>query len=1097
MFEDDEYLFQDDDEEEQLFVEESEEDKAAATNKNAPVESRPDNTDAQHLDLSAKSWKVLIVDDDEEIHFITKLALKDFSFDGKPLEFVSAFSGEEAKQAIQSNPDTALVLLDVVMEDDEAGLKVVKFIRNELSNYMVRIVLRTGQPGQAPENQVIIDYDINDYKTKTELTAQKLVSTIVTALRSYRDIIKRIEAQGQLGDKTKQLQEERNIFISGPVMIFKWVYEETFSVLYASPNVKDILGYSVEDFTSGRIHYTDLIHQEDAHRFEEEIDNYLYNSKEHSEHEYRIITADNKVLWLNHFSKIVRDADGKISSVYGYIIDATKNKETELLFFDNAAEGIILLDVEHKVTKANNAICKVLETTSNQLRSTSFFDYLDEENGQVVQHMFKLLTTNSDSHRMEVYLQSRNGTSTPCLLNPNLLKDLSGEVLGILIFVVDLTERKQMEDDLKKAMQAEKRFIATMSHEIRTPLTSILGFVDLLRDTRMVEGQKELVQNISVSSHHLLSLINSILDVSKVEAGQLELTQEEINIEEVLSECGIIISNRVKQEVRLIIDIPEFDYYVYGDQLRIKQLFVNLLGNATKFTDSGHIKLYLHEKEEREDGSIALSVCVEDTGAGIPEEKKGHLFQPFKQAHSSKYGGTGLGLYLSKAFAKLMQGDITLESELGVGTKFFVQMVLKRGSNKESKFNMENRRFLLLENDPFVAQEMREKFYKIGAEVLAISDQLPVVEIIRKIEQHKLDGAVIDTDFMGKKSDYLSAILRELYPKIPIVGIRSDANTAEFQEITEFIATPFTFFQLSSKIDTLLHQEGDSAACDFSKLNVLLVEDVLINQQLAKKLFHKYFKLDIDTASDGLEAVEKAKNGNYDVVFMDMNMPNLDGTGATQEIRKFNQELYIIALTANAYAEDIEKAYDSGMNDYCTKPFEKNKIQKALFTMIERQSNGFNDSNGTSEEESTPTNSTPPLPTMEEEPIQPQKTATEATAAPTTPEAPAESADLKRVVLENLTAEFGDREEAEALMPDLIEQAKSILQEIETHFESGDNTALTRAYHSLKGMLLSLKLDHHANLAKELEMMGREEQGKEAMQASKDRLIAELQSLID
>lgn len=1074
---DDELLFIDDDEEEEpseLFRDD--------TVSSTPVPQNSGAVRQPSVNLDEKSsWKVLIVDDDEEIHFITKLALKDFKFDGKTLEFISAFSGEEAKKTIAEHPDTALVLLDVVMEDDEAGLKVVKHIRDIIKNQIVRIVLRTGQPGQAPENQVIIEYDINDYKTKTELTAQKLVSTIVTALRSFRDIIKRIEAQGALGEKAGQLQEERNIFISGPVCIFKWSMSEGLPVQYASPNVQEVLGYSFEEFIENQVSFYDIIHPEDLKRIKPKFEEHIHSGSSGIEQEYRITRKDGKVLWVNQYTRFVRDTEGKTTHFYGYIVDTTKKKETELLFFENAAEGIAIFNQDRTFSEANKAMGEMLGIDPKELTGRSIYEFLDEENQQVMMHMNRLLDEHDKGQRFEVVLKRPDGIEVPCMLNPTLLKDLSGAVTGMFAFIIDLTERRKMEDDLRRAMKAEKRFIATMSHEIRTPLTSILGFVELLRDTPLVDNQKELVQNVSISSQHLLSLINSILDVSKVEAGQLELTQEEMNLDEVLSECGIIVSNRVKQSVKLIVDIPELEYYVYGDQLRIRQLFVNLLGNATKFTDTGHIKLYINHISEEQDDCITFKIGIEDTGAGIPPDKQSALFKPFKQAHSSKYGGTGLGLYLSKSFANLMDGDITFESEEGKGTTFFVEMKLKKGGNKETKFNMRDRRILYVEDEAFLLNRMSEKFRSIEAEVITSTGDENILNIIDKVKNRPLDAMIIDVDYKREKSGYLAGVLKEMYPNLVTIGLKSESNILEFPEINTYITVPFTFYKLSAELNELFSRNESGRNYDFSTLDVLLVEDVEINQALAKKLFKKFFNIQIDTASDGIEAVEKARAHRYEVIFMDMNMPNMSGTEATVEIRKFDTTIPIVALTANAYAEDIEKAYASGMNGYVTKPFEKDKIQKALLNVL-------GDDSGSDEkpekEEAAPISK--PTIIMEE-----KSEGTSVVSDDTAVFVEDEGIDIKAMAYNKLIEEFG-QEDADALIEELCIQAKRLMDETQNAIDSGENEKMIRGFHSIKGMLMQIDLTDQADIAKDLESMGRNDEPMDEILKKKEQLFHQL-----
>lgn len=254
---------------------------------------------------------------------------------------------------------------------------------------------------------------------------------------------------------------------------------------------------------------------------------------------------------------------------------------------------------------------------------------------------------------------------------------------------------KKTSDDLNASLSAEKKFLASMNHEIRTPLNAINGFIELLRKTSLNTKQREFVSNIYVSSDHLLSLINDVLDVSKIEAGQMELTESEVDLEALLMETVMLTSARVKAGVELKIEIPELDFLVNIDALRFKQIFVNLLSNAAKFTKKGFIKLSLDEIKEQADDKVWMKFCVQDSGIGIPKEKVPQLFTAFSQAHSSSHGGTGLGLYLSKSIASVMGGTISLESIEGEGSTFFIEVLLTKGIQRSEQYDFKDKKSTL------------------------------------------------------------------------------------------------------------------------------------------------------------------------------------------------------------------------------------------------------------------------------------------------------------------------------------------------------------------------------------------------------------------
>ncbi len=372
-------------------------------------------------------------------------------------------------------------------------------------------------------------------------------------------------------------------------------------------------------------------------------------------------------------------------------------------------------------------------------------------------------------------------------------------------------ELVKVSEDLRHALESQKRFLASMSHEIRTPLNSIIGFGDILSTTSLDAHQRQLLQYTQKSADHLLSLICDVLDVSKIDAGQLDLKTESFDLRELLMECMTAISSRLNKAVEFLSDIPEMDFHVMGDPMRIKQVFLNLLGNAAKFTERGFIKLSMVVQDGIYSGTSVFKFCVEDTGRGIPADKMHHLFVPFKQMHSSKYGGTGLGLYLSRSFVRLMGGDIEVISKEGVGTKFYVSFVL---------------------------------------------------------------GTI----------------------------------------------------QKPSKKDTA-SRRWEAAADRFSALKVLVVEDVEINILLAQAMLQTFFSIRPDVAQNGREALEMVKKTTYDIILMDVQMPEMDGIEATQEMRKSGIKAPIIAVSANALSVDVNNSLAAGINDYITKPVKKEAIE--------------------------------------------------------------------------------------------------------------------------------------------------------------------------
>ena len=487
-------------------------------------------------------------------------------------------------------------------------------------------------------------------------------------------------------------------------------------------------------------------------------------------------------------------------------------------------------------------------------------------------------------------------------------------------------------EDLKQSLEVEKRFIASISHEIRTPLNSIIGFIDLLKTKELTDEQKVFLRNVSLSADHLMSLISNVLDVSKIEAGQLEAREEEFSLEDVLMDCLVMVSTRVKQDVKLIHELPELDFFVVGDPVHIKQIFVNLLSNAAKFTERGYIKLSLDQFEEVDGVKVKLTVRLLDTGIGIPETHIQRIFLPFVQAHKSKYGGTGLGLYLSSSLAKMMGGNIEVESVYGKGSLFTVHMVLKRGGVKENKFAFNDTTIVLVENDEQQCFDLHQKLLMNGAAVLIPEFTRPA-DILNFCISAGANAnlTILSLDIFHGLSCALVSLLKDALPEMRILGMTAHAHVTCPQAMDGMLRKPFTYYQLAEFVNKLCYVSDPlPTPSSYKGMKVLLAEDVDANVELAEAMFDEYFGIHIDVARDGLEVVEKVMNKAYDIIFMDIQMPKMDGITATQTIRTKGIKTPIAAMTADVFSDSMEKARKAGMNDYVTKPIKKEQLERVL-----------------------------------------------------------------------------------------------------------------------------------------------------------------------
>lgn len=581
--------------------------------------------------------------------------------------------------------------------------------------------------------------------------------------------------------------------------------------------------------------------------------------------------------------------------------------------------------------------------------------------------------------------------------------------------------------DLEESLLTQKRFLASVSHEIRTPLNALIGFIELLGGTPLNDRQKNFVGNCLSSSRHLLALINDVLDVSRIESGQLVFSEEETALEDLLLDAVLMAAGKTENRaVQMRVDVPGLNYFVLADPVRIKQIFINLLGNALKFTERGHVRLALQQAEEAGD-TVRFHVLVEDTGIGIPADKLGQLFSPFRQAHASHYGGTGLGLYLSRALARLMGGDVTVESGEGEGSRFHVTFGLRKGRAKELAFDFGGRTFLTASADEALLADLDAKLQAVGAQVVTLSGGGRIVEALESCRAvPAIHAAILDVELFGGKCRYFAELLRELHPDIFILGMAGAEGGRDVTEFDSLLAKPFSFHKLADAIHAALHDRRRSRRSlpALSELGVLVVDDVEMNLLLMQEMLKSYFNIKPDVARNGEEAVAMARRTAYNIVFMDVHMPVMDGLSATGEIHKFKPNLPIVGLSANAFAEDRETARAAGMNGYLTKPVKRDELEKTLLGLVQ---------------------------------VKPGNMQGGAEPAYVT-ERPPPDGSLRQTVLDYLTRKYG-ADIAASVIKASVASLQGVLTDIEQGHAAGDGGRVYAGFHALKGLFLSLGMD--------------------------------------
>jgi len=535
---------------------------------------------------------------------------------------------------------------------------------------------------------------------------------------------------------------------------------------------------------------------------------------------------------------------------------------------------------------------------------------------------------------------------------------------SILAIAVDITDLIAEKENAQQATRAKSDFLSKMSHEIRTPMNAIIGMTRIAKTTDDVTRLRYCLSTIGASSNHLLGVINDVLDMSKIEAGKFELENVPMNIEKMLMKiCNIIISNIEKKDQKLNVVIgSDINLNYIADDLRLSQVITNLLSNASKFTpEGGKITLNV-EKTGTSDNICTLQFSVSDTGIGLTDEQISRLFNAFEQADGSvtrRFGGTGLGLAISKSIVEKMNGRIWVESEAGAGSTFHFTADLSRAPRQDTVLfdgvRPADLKLLIAEGDGDARNSFLQIIDSFGmrADTAADARETAVRLEDAKNAGRPYDIVFFDHDMPDIDAEEFKRVMNEVIDKNTVIIITTYLNWHNVekivtdQHITHCITKPVF---PSSVLDTVNEivggtlksldiktSETSAEAADLSGVTILLAEDVEINREIFTALLENT-RVTTDIAENGLAAVEMFRESpdKYDLIVMDVQMPEMDGYQATRRIRAMGfpraETIPIIAMTANAFKEDIERCLESGMNDHLAKPIdEKNVIEKIKF----------------------------------------------------------------------------------------------------------------------------------------------------------------------
>ncbi|QTR49632.1 response regulator [Candidatus Thiothrix anitrata] len=505
------------------------------------------------------------------------------------------------------------------------------------------------------------------------------------------------------------------------------------------------------------------------------------------------------------------------------------------------------------------------------------------------------------------------------------------------------------------AVKTKARFLATMSHEIRTPMNGVIGMTRLLMNTPMSKKQSEFVESIHLSGEHLLTVINDVLDFSKMEAGKLDLKREPLELRACIEDVLNLLTSKALEknlELAYIVE-PSIPLFVEGDMVRLRQILTNLIGNAIKFTDKGEITVFVRLYTQP-DGEYELEFQINDTGSGIPAERLESIFEQFSRAEetlSHRHEGTGLGLAISRRLVEMMEGRIWAESTLGVGSRFHFTLKTRQAAGKLKPFLHPNipeivgKRILVVENNPATSQALSDFCSGWGAKVdnvKSVSDAIGWIAVGRTY-----DIALVDSNLPGDTPLEFAKYVRNRYDKqtLPLILIAPPNDRHPKDTVRElynlYLTKPITRSRLFDSLMTVLGELNlltirpeitQNKLGERLPLRILLAEDNPINQIVATSILDEMaYKADV--AENGREVIEMLRKKPYHVIFMDMQMPEMDGLEATRRIREefpADRQPVIIAMTANAMDSGKQECLAAGMNDYISKPILPETVEAAL-----------------------------------------------------------------------------------------------------------------------------------------------------------------------